>query len=145
MLIKILNNLNRKFIDFKNKKLIFFLILILKESIVLGEIWEKKFNKLVRDNIPNIIEKNGDIPIYRLLNDEEYWKYLLKKDNEELLEVKAAKTIEERKKELADKLELIKAMAEFNGYSLDAIIEEANQKRNKNGGFTKRILLIRTK
>ena len=102
---------------------------------------EEIYNKLVRDNIIDIIKDNGEEPIYRVLNDEEYWVYLLKKDNEELLEVKNAENIEERKKELADKLELIIAMAEFNGYSLEDIIEEANCKRNKNGGFKKRLLL----
>lgn len=102
---------------------------------------EKVYNKLVRDNIIDIIKNNGEEPIYRVLTDKEYWKYLLIKDNEELLEVKNAESIEERKKELADKLELIIAMAEFNGYSLEDIIEEANNKRNKNGGFKKRLLL----
>ena len=102
---------------------------------------EKVYNKLVRDNIIDIIKNNGEEPIYRVLNDEEYWEYLLKKDNEELMEVKNSESIEERKKELADKLEIIIAMAEFNGYSLEDIIEEANKKRNKNGGFKKRLLL----
>ena len=41
---------------------------------------EKVYNKLVRDNIPNIIKNNNDIPIYRILNDDECWKYLLIKD-----------------------------------------------------------------
>ena len=30
------------------------------------------FNKLVRDNIPNIIESNGEKAITRILGDEEY-------------------------------------------------------------------------
>ena len=102
---------------------------------------EKIYNKLVRDNIIDIIKNNDGIPVYRVLNNEEYWEYLLKKDNEEILEVKNAESIEEIKKELADKLELIIAMAEFNGYTLEDIIEEANNKRNKNGGFKKRLLL----
>lgn len=102
---------------------------------------EKTYNKLVRDNIPDIINNNDGIPIYRVLNDEEYWEYLLMKDKEELMEVKNAENVEERKKELADKLELIIAMAEFSGFSLDDIIKEADNKRNKNGGFKKRLLL----
>ena len=102
---------------------------------------EKVYNKLVRDNIPEIIEHNEGTPVYRILSEEEYWEYLLKKDTEELLEVQSALTIEERKKELADKLELIKAMAEFNGFSLEDVIEEADRKKAKNGGFQKRLLL----
>jgi len=102
---------------------------------------EKVYDKLVRDNIPDIIRASGEGPMTRVLNDNEYWEYLLKKDREELEEVKNAETLEERKKELADKLELVIAMAKFNGFSLEEIIEEANKKRNKNGGFEKKLLL----
>lgn len=102
---------------------------------------EKIYDKLVRDNIPEIIRANNGEPIYQELNDEEYWIYLLKKDNEELQEVKHAESLIERKKELADKLELIRAMAEFNGFTLEDIIEEAERKKEKNGGFQKRLLL----
>lgn len=99
------------------------------------------YNKLVRDNIPEIIKSNGGEPYFRKLNDDEYWEYLLKKDEEELEEVRTAKSIEERKKELADKLEIIRAMADFNGFDLQDIIEEADRKKYKNGGFQKRLLL----
>lgn len=102
---------------------------------------EKIYDKLVRDNIPDIIKKNGEEPVIRILSDEEYWKYLLKKDQEELKEVETAESLDERKKELADKLELITAMAEFSGFSLNEIIEEANKKKQKNGGFEKKLLL----
>ncbi len=102
---------------------------------------EQFYDKLVRDNIPEIIKKNGEEPICRVLGDDEYWQYLLKKDTEELMEVREAESVEERKKELADKLELIRAMAEFNGFTLDDIIQEADKKAVKNGAFQKRLLL----
>ena len=102
---------------------------------------ELVYDKLVRDNIPEIIKSNGGEPHYRKLNDEEYWKYLLKKDSEELEEVRTAFSLEERKQELADKLELIRAMAEFNGFTLQDIINEADRKKEKRGGFQKRLLL----
>lgn len=102
---------------------------------------EKTYNKLVRDNIPDIIIANGEMPIYRTLVDEEYWSYLLLKDSEELEEVRNSKSTDERKKELADKLELIRAMAEFNGFTLKDIIDEADKKNLKNGAFQKRLLL----
>ena len=107
----------------------------------IGIIMEQVYDKLVRDKIPEIIEANGEKPITRILGDDEYWEYLLKKDQEELEEVREATSILERKKELADKLELIRAMAIYNGFSLEDILEEANQKEQKNGGFFKRILL----
>ena len=102
---------------------------------------EEIYDKLVRDNIPNIIKSNGEEPITRILNDKEYLKYLLKKDSEELEEVRTANNIEEVKKELGDKLEVLIAIANFYGFTLEDIINEAKIKKNKNGGFEKRILL----
>lgn len=101
----------------------------------------QKYDKLVRDHIPDIIRSRDGEPIVRVLNDQEYWEYLLKKDIEELEEVKKAKSLAERKEELADKLELIRAMAEYNGFRLEDIIEEADRKKQRNGGFQKRLLL----
>lgn len=102
---------------------------------------EKVYNKLVRDKIPDICRANGEEPFTRVLTDEEYWEYLFKKDQEELEEVRTAESLEERKKELADKLEIIRAMAEFSGFNLNDIIAEADKKKQKNGGFEKRLLL----
>ena len=102
---------------------------------------EQIYNKLVRDRIPEIIESNGENPIYRVLNDKEYCEYLLLKDTEELLEVKTASNLEERKKELADKLEILLAMAEYSGFTLQDLLEEASIKRKRNGGFSRRLLL----
>ena len=107
----------------------------------IGIIMEQVYDKFVWDKIPEIIEANGEKPVTRVLDDAEYWEYLLKKDQEELEEVREATSILERKKELADKLELIRTMAIYNGFSLENILEDANQKEQKNGEFSKRILL----
>ena len=69
---------------------------------------ERIYNKLVRDNIPNIIKEKGEEPITRILSDEEYKKELEKKLNEEYQEVLEASG-SERVEELADMLEVIKA------------------------------------
>jgi hypothetical protein len=45
----------------------------------------KEYNKLVRDNIPEIMVKNGAKPVVRVLTDEEYLKELNKKLNVSLL------------------------------------------------------------
>lgn len=102
---------------------------------------EQIYNKLVRDNIPEIIKNNGEEPVVRELSSEEYWDYLLKKVIEELDEVRTAPNKEERKKELADMLELVIAMAKYNGFTLEDIIKTAEKKRTKNGGFEKKLLL----
>lgn len=48
---------------------------------------ERIYNKLVRDNIPSIIEGKGETPVTRILNEEEYKKELEKKLYEEYNEV----------------------------------------------------------
>lgn len=105
---------------------------------------EKIYNKLVRDKIIDIIIADNETPIYHQLSNEEYWFSLIEKDNEKLEEVKNASSNEEIKKELADKLEIIRAMASYIGYDLNDIIDEANIKRDKRGGFDKRIFLEKT-
>ena len=98
---------------------------------------KNKYNKLVRDNIPNIIKANGEEPIYHTLNDDEYWDALLKKDIEELEEVKSAESKDEVLKELGDKLEILRAMAKYHGFTLEDVIKQADKKKQTNGGFQK--------
>lgn len=106
---------------------------------------EKTYNKLVRDNIPNIIENNGEVATTRVLDSEEYRCELYKKLNEECLEVISSKTKDETLEELADVLEVLKSIAELENVKLEDVIEIAKQKRLKRGGFEKRIFLERTK
>lgn len=102
---------------------------------------EKLYNKLVRDNIPEIIIKNNGNPITRILEDTEYKNELEKKLQEEYNEVLNATTSEERIEELADMLEIIQALAKLEKQSLDDVIEVAKVKRLKRGGFEKKIFL----
>ena len=102
---------------------------------------EKEYYKLVRDNIPDIIKGEKCTPIYRELYDDEYIDYLLDKDAEELEELRDAPSLVAIKDELADKFEILLTIARYYGFNLEDIIEEADIKRNKNGGFEKRLLL----
>lgn len=103
-----------------------------------------KHNKLVRDNIPEIILADGREVSTRILDDKEYRDELEKKLLEECREVLEAKT-EKRLEELGDVLEVMMALAKLDGYYLDDIVVAARQKREKRGGFEKKIFLIEEK
>ncbi len=99
-----------------------------------------KYNKLVRDRIPEIIESNGEEPITRILDDEEYRSELIKKLNEEYDEVVNASG-EDIIEELADMLEVMESIAGLQNKTLDDIILVKEKKKNKRGGFSKKIFL----
>lgn len=105
---------------------------------------EKIYNKLVRDNIPDIIKSDGEIPITKTLDQNDYKKELEIKLNEEYHEVLESSG-KNRIEELGDMLEVIKALAELEGSSLNEVIETSKQKCLKRGGFSKKIFLIKTK
>ena len=88
-----------------------------------------KYNKLVRDRIPEIIEGNGEEPITRILNDEEYRSELIKKLNEEYDEVVNASG-EDIIEELADMLEVMESIANLQNKTLDNIIIEKEKMVN---------------
>ena len=102
---------------------------------------EQIYNKLVRDNIPDIIKKNGGEPYIRTLDDFEYKKELEKKLYEEYNEVLNASNKEEKIEELADMLEIISALAKVEGKSLEDVISCAKQKSIKRGAFDNKIFL----
>lgn len=101
---------------------------------------EQIYNKLVRDKIPNIIINNGETPITRVLDEIEYKKELENKLYEEYKEVIESQN-EERLEELADMLEIIKALAKIENKSLEDIISIAKEKSEKRGGFEEKIYL----
>lgn len=98
------------------------------------------YKKLVRDNIPNIIESNSEIAITRILSGEEYKKELEKKLCEEYNEVLNSSN-DDRIEELADMLEVMIALAELEGKTFDDIEKIRALKKEKRGGFSKRIYL----
>lgn len=102
---------------------------------------EQIYNKLVRYKIPEIIESNGEKPITRILSDEEYRIELEKKLLEEYKEVLKTENSEDRVEELADMLEVIISLAKLENKSLNDIIEIANNKREKRGGFNNKVFL----
>ena len=95
----------------------------------------KKYNKLVRDRIPEIIEASGNTCITEILSDEDYLRMLDAKLDEELEEYHVDQNIEE----LADLMEVIQACAVERGYSVEELEQVRAEKAAKRGGFEKKI------
>ena len=85
-----------------------------------GDIVIKRYNKLVRDRIPEIIEASGNTCVTETLSDEEYLRMLDAKLDEELAEYHADQNIEE----LADLMEVIRACAVARGYTVEELEQE---------------------
>lgn len=101
---------------------------------------ERIYNKLVRDKIPNIIKEKGETPIIKTLNEIEYKKELENKLYEEYKEVIESNG-NDRIEELADMLEVIKALAKLEKRDLNDVLTIADEKSKKRGSFEEKIFL----
>lgn len=103
---------------------------------------EKIYNKLVRDNIPNIIKEDNCRPNIRKLGKQEYLKELIRKLKEETEELINAQGDEkELAKEISDVYEVIDAIIDYYNLDRDKIFELKKERKEKRGGFEKRIFL----
>ncbi len=100
--------------------------------------WSIVIGKLVRDKIPQIITNAGKKPITEILNQERYLEELDKKLEEEVAEYQADKSIEE----MADVLEVLFAICEARGYSVDELMKVKEEKCETRGGFKERVYLV---
>ena len=91
-------------------------------------------NKLVRDNIPDIIRSKGGTSVIRILNNEEYRNELIRKMHEEVNEFDTDDTLEE----LGDIFAVLEALAEHSGYSITDVVMAAEAKAMTNGKFNNR-------
>ena len=97
----------------------------------------KKFNKLVRDKIPEILESNGQMCETEILSDERYLEMLEAKLLEECTEYQIDKDVDE----LADIMEVIYAIASARGVTEGELDRIRVEKATKNGRFKERIFL----
>ena len=97
----------------------------------------KTYNKLVRDNIPAIIEAKGAACETEILSDTDYLHLLDAKLDEELAEYHQDQNIEE----LADLMEVIYACAKARGYTVAELEAVHAEKAAKRGGFDRKVLL----
>jgi predicted house-cleaning noncanonical NTP pyrophosphatase (MazG superfamily) len=100
------------------------------------------YNKLVRDKIPQIISAGGKAFRTRILGEEEYRTELQTKLKEESNEYFQADNPQDSLEELADMLEVIRALATSHGASWEQLEAIRARKAEKRGGFDERVYLI---
>jgi predicted house-cleaning noncanonical NTP pyrophosphatase (MazG superfamily) len=99
----------------------------------------REYDKLVRDEIPEIIRGNGEDPTVHVADDEEYERRLREKLVEEAEEFAESGDSEE----LADVLAVVKAYREHAELPADRLEELLVAKAAERGGFADRIVLER--
>ena len=99
-----------------------------------------KFNKAIRDKIPEIIQKDGHTCNIQTLSDEKFLVEIEKKLSEEVAEYQNDKNPEE----LTDILEVIYRIAQLKGISKEELEKIRIKKLQDMGGFDKNLFLIDT-
>ena len=95
----------------------------------------ERYNKLVRDKIPELLDSNGISYEKRIATAEEYRAELIKKLQEEISEFLETPNSEE----LADILEVVKALEKLPEFTNT---EEVRKKKlAERGGFDEKIIL----
>lgn len=100
-------------------------------------VFMKQYNKLVRDWIPDIIKESGRCVKYKVLTDDEYILELDKKLDEEVSEYRKSGDMEE----LADIMEVLFALCETNGGSIEELERMRKKKAEERGAFNDKIFL----
>ncbi len=95
------------------------------------------YNKLIRDKIPELLEKDGKKAIIETLSDEDYLLLLNQKLQEEVDEYLESGTVDE----LADIGEVMHAILEFKGITVERFQRVRLEKLEARGGFRKKLLL----
>lgn len=97
----------------------------------------KKYHKLARDRIPEIIEVSGMNCTCQTLSDKGCIRLLDEKLNEKLAEYQERKFLEE----LTDLLEVIRAVVKARGWTMEELEQVRESKGAEHGGVDNRILL----
>lgn len=100
------------------------------------------YNKLVRDNILEIIKAEGLSYSAKILTSDELLLEIKAKMTEEAHEFMEAVEKKEAVEELADILELIHASLGVYGVDFEELEDIRQKKKEKRGGFEKAIYLI---
>jgi len=96
-----------------------------------------RYNKLVRDKIPEILKNKNLNPITHTADNKEYWEKLKEKLHEEVNEFLE----ENNKEELADILEVIESITNHLKISREDLEETKNKKAEERGKFINKTIL----
>ncbi|WP_380787120.1 hypothetical protein [Sphingomonas sp. R86521] len=102
------------------------------------------FRKLVRDDIPAKIERGGEIVTLAEIAKEEARAALVCKLFEEAFELLQADTPQDVTAELADLLEVVRALAATTGVEWSDVNTVSDAKREARGGFARNLVLLET-
>jgi predicted house-cleaning noncanonical NTP pyrophosphatase (MazG superfamily) len=110
---------------------------MINSKVNLDENNNKKYNKLVRDKIPEIIKAAGKECEFEIVPKEEIYVLLENKLKEEVGEFLEDKNLEE----LADVMEVLFGLANALGYSEEQLLKARDKKWEDRGGFKEGIVL----
>lgn len=99
------------------------------------------FNKLVRDRITKIIEKQGKTPVTHIATPDEFYRSLKAKLLEEVEEFNKSGEIEE----LADLLQVIYTICDYRNISRESLEDLRRKKNEDRGKFNERVILDEVK
>ena len=99
------------------------------------------YNKLIRDQIPEIIHASGKKCETVVMTDEDFGQALRAKLVEEAQEIKNAGPAD-LVTELADLCEVMEELMESNGITKEQVTAIQTLRRQDRGGFKKRLKLI---
>lgn len=97
----------------------------------------RTFRKLVRDKIPQIIEENGETPVWKTVEDTDFRHVLLMKVIEEASEFIRKPGPEEE----ADLQEVLLKVREICGYTAEDVEKTRLQKAETHGTFENGVYL----
>lgn len=100
----------------------------------------KIFKKLIRDNMPEIMEAQGKHLVTRVLSEEEYIPALENKLLEEVQELRTDPA-ESKMEKMAYIYEILDTLRDALRITQETIMEEREKKLAERGGFSKRLFL----
>ncbi|RNJ27007.1 nucleoside triphosphate pyrophosphohydrolase [Halosegnis longus] len=97
----------------------------------------REYDKLVRDDVPDLLRRDGKRVATHTADDAEYVERLNAKLDEEIAEYREDGTLEE----LADVLEVVYALAAAEGATRSELEELRAEKADRNGRFIDRVVV----